>query len=277
MYSVLFVLNFEKSMVFLQVLAVFLVGIVSVISIGKANNTKKVVVLLCGFFITVATAIDLYEEDEEKNRTIERLSRIGSHIFWDETKISYRAIDSPNDIKNLALGINLKVISRLNSKFPKSIDLASIIERSQKVHAFDYKQLTVEDSLILYTAHANKDGRVVVKDEINSKIHTFIYSTSSIEKDLTFDSQNILTLEYGANARTMYRSLYDLNDSFIIFDVGSLDSKKLNSGFIQVNIKSDLGMDILSVGITNDMLHQVEGRRFLAGIYIPENYWKLDQ
>ena len=92
-------------------MAVFLAGVVSVISIGNANNSKRILAIFCGCFITIAMAINLYEADAEKQQSIERLSRIGSHIFWDETKISYRAIESPNDIENLAIGINLKIIS----------------------------------------------------------------------------------------------------------------------------------------------------------------------
>jgi len=266
----------EVGILVLGILVVFLSGFFSYLSLGEPNKTKKVFVLIGSLFMTFAAGITLYHQDIEQTEAIERLSRFGSHIYWDETKISYRSISYPNNVVDLELRVLLKISSRINSQFGKKLDVGQIVERSKTVHAFDYKKLDHKDAVAIYTSHADPNGVTVDKDETDSNIHSFQFFTDHISNDAVFDFKNSLSYQYGANARTAYRSLFDLNDSFLVFNISAKNGTRLNNGAIQLELKSNLGYDIISIKITKSMLEQYDARIIVAGVYIPENYWILD-
>ena len=228
-------------------------------------------------FCAVFAGYKVYKQDLDKSRAIERLSRVGSNIFWDEVRVKYLGMDYPNDLSELKLTSAIKVSSRLGSSYKSQMDFDKVLERAQAIHAYDLKLLTHDDTISIYTAYADKNGRTIVKDETEANIHTFNFYTESHEKSqLAFDNVNTLKYEYGANARTAFRSLYDLNDSFVIFDVRANNGKKLNSGAVYLELKSSLGFDVIPIQINTQMLKQFDGRMILFGVYIPKDYWTLE-
>ncbi|EOC5644945.1 hypothetical protein ACI5C3_001885 [Vibrio vulnificus] len=202
---------------------------------------------------------------------------MGSNIFWDEVRVKYLGMSYPNDLSDLRLTSAIKISSRLGSSYKKQIDLDKIVERARPIHAYDLKLLTPEDTISIYTAHADENGTTIVKDETEANIHTFNFYTKNHEKSqLAFDIVNTLKYEYGANARTAFRSLYDLNDSFVVFHISANDGKKFNPGAVYLELKSSLGFDVIPIQINTQMLKQFDGRMILFGVYIPKDYWTLE-
>ncbi|PME19355.1 hypothetical protein BCV44_09375 [Vibrio cyclitrophicus] len=255
---------------------VFLSGFLIYISLGESNASKKTFTLAIALFFAIFAGYKVYQQDIDKSKAIDRLSRVGSNIIWDEVKVKYLGIDSPNELNGLKLTAAIKIGSRVRSSYGDKIDFEKILERAKPIHAYDLKLLQHDDAVSLYTSYANDKGITVVRNETDANIHTLMFHTESSDDSFTYDVVNTLKYEYGANARTSFRSLYDLNDSFIIFDIRANEGKKLNPGAVYLELKSNLGFDVIPIQTTTQMLEQYNARMIIFGVYIPENYWTLE-
>ena len=251
-------------------------GFLSYLSLGESNTSKKRFILITALFFAVFAGYKVYQQDLDKSKSIDRLSRVGSNIFWDEVKVKYLGIDYPNKLDELKLTAAIKIGSRVRSTYGDKIDFDKVLERAKPIHAYNLKLLQHDDAVSIYTSYADNNGTTVVSDETEANIHTFMFHTESIKESLAFDVVNTLKYEYGANARTSFRSLYDLNDSFVIFYIRANEGKKLNPGAVYLELKSNLGFDVIPIQTTTEMLQQYEGRLIVFGVYIPENYWTLE-
>ncbi|MGR5279688.1 hypothetical protein ACPV5J_23675 [Vibrio rotiferianus] len=257
-------------------LVVFLAGFFSYLSLGESNATKRGFILAAAIFCALYAGFSVYQQDIDKTKSIDRLSRVGSHIYWDEVRVKYHAIDTPNKVDELELTAAIKIASKQRSSFGKAIDTSGVLTRAKKVHAYDFLLLQHEDALAIYTSHADEQRRIVIQDEVDSNIHSFWFHTESIKNGFTFDITNSLKHEYGANARTLYRSLYDLNGAFVIFEIGDQKGRKLNTGSVHLELKSHLGFDVIPIMLSTEMLERYNGQKLFFGVYIPEDYWTLE-
>lgn len=258
---------------------VFLGGVIACIAIGKPNNAKRYSVLFLALVVAIISGTSLYSADKESKESIDRLSRFGSYIDWDKSFIKYQAYREYERLNQLQLSARVKVISNSKSVLGSKIDKQNIIRRSKSIHAFEFKELLLQDAGELFLSHSiytpELDGNTIYKKtETDSNIYTFNFYTSEVTKNHNGHHENLLKYHSGANARTGFRSLYDLNDSFILVHIGG--NKPLSAGSIFINLKTNLGNDLILFNITEQMTAEYKNKALTLGVYIPEQYWSLE-
>lgn len=257
---------------------VFLGGVIACIAIGKPNNAKRYSVLFLASVVAIISGTSLYSADKESKKSIDRLSRFGSYIDWDKSFIKYRAYSEYEHSNQLQLSARVKIISNAKSILGSKIDKQKIIRRSKEIHAFEFKELLLQDAENLFQSHSiytpELGGKAIYKKtETDSNIYAFNFYTSEVTKNHYGDHENLLKYHSGANARTGFRSLYDLNDSFILLHIGG--NKPLSVGPIFINFKTNLGNDLILFNITQQMVMENKNKALTLGVYIPEQYWSL--